>query len=116
VRVGYPVTTTETAAETRLAGRVGDAPAVSIPARTSNAGISIQPAQRRASNRPSPRAPSAESLLVTPTPERRRGAELAVLFALCPSSSVRTLVSWGVFGALERTARERGLIDQTTGS
>ena len=45
VRVGYPVTTTETAAETRLAGRVGDAPAVSISARTSNAGISIQPAQ-----------------------------------------------------------------------
>lgn len=45
VRVGYPVTTSETAADTRLAGRVGEAPSVSISARTSNAGISIQPAQ-----------------------------------------------------------------------
>ena len=45
VRVGYPVTTSETAADTRLAGRVGDAPAVVISARTSNGAITIQPAQ-----------------------------------------------------------------------
>ena len=43
VRVGYPVTTTGTAEETRLAGRVGDAPTASISARTSNGGITIQP-------------------------------------------------------------------------
>ena len=35
----------------------------------------------------------------------------AVRFALCASSSVRTLVSRGVFGAFECIARERGLID-----
>ncbi len=45
IRVGYPVTTTGTAEETRLAGRVGDAPMASISARTSNAAITIQPAQ-----------------------------------------------------------------------
>ena len=45
VRVGYPVTTTGTAEATRLSGRVGDAPTASISARTSNAGITIQPRQ-----------------------------------------------------------------------
>lgn len=45
VRVGYPVTTNGTAEEARLSGRVGDAPTVSISARTSNGGITIQPAQ-----------------------------------------------------------------------
>lgn len=45
VTVGYPVTTSETATETRLAGRVGAAPTVAISARTSNAAITIQPAR-----------------------------------------------------------------------
>lgn len=39
-----------------------------------------------------------------------------VLLALCTSTGVLTLVSWRVFRAFERVARERGLIDQTTGS
>ncbi len=43
--VGYPVTTTGTAEATRLSGRVGDAPTASISARTSNGGITIQPAE-----------------------------------------------------------------------
>ena len=45
VAVGYPVTTSETASETRLAGRVGVAPAIAISARTSNGGITILPAK-----------------------------------------------------------------------
>jgi len=45
VAVGYPVTTSETASETRLAGRVGVAPAITISARTSNGGITILPAK-----------------------------------------------------------------------
>lgn len=39
-----------------------------------------------------------------------------VLFALCASTAVLTLVSWIIFHAFERAARERGLLDQTTGS
>ncbi len=45
VTVGYPVTTSETAAESRLVGRVGAAPGVTIVARTSNGGITIEPAK-----------------------------------------------------------------------
>jgi len=45
VTVGYPVTTSETASETRLVGRVGAAPAIAISARTSNGGITILPAK-----------------------------------------------------------------------
>jgi ABC-2 type transport system permease protein len=39
-----------------------------------------------------------------------------VLIALCASTAVLTLGSWAVFRTFERIARERGLIDQTTGS
>ena len=39
-----------------------------------------------------------------------------VLFALCASTAVLTLVNWTIFHAFERAARERGLLDQTTGS
>jgi hypothetical protein len=39
-----------------------------------------------------------------------------VLFALCASTAVLTLVSWISFHAFERAARERGLLDQPTGS
>ena len=39
-----------------------------------------------------------------------------VLCALCVTTAVLTLASWAVFRAFERLARERGLIDQTTGS
>jgi hypothetical protein len=42
--------------------------------------------------------------------------DLMVLFALCASTAVLTLVSWTIFHAFERAARERGLLDQTTGS
>lgn len=45
VAVGYPVTTSATASETRLVGRVGAAPAIAISARTSNGGITILPAK-----------------------------------------------------------------------
>ena len=45
VKVGYPVTTSETASPARLVGRVGAAPATAISARTSNAGITITPAK-----------------------------------------------------------------------
>jgi len=45
VTVGYPVTTSEAASETRLVGRVGAAPAIAISARTSNGGITILPAK-----------------------------------------------------------------------
>ncbi|MFH1474603.1 MAG: ABC transporter permease [Chloroflexota bacterium] len=40
----------------------------------------------------------------------------AVLLALCASAAVLTLGSGAVFRTFERAARERGLIDQTTGS
>jgi hypothetical protein len=39
-----------------------------------------------------------------------------VLTALCASTAVLTLVSVVIFRTFERVARERGLIDQTTGS
>ena len=39
-----------------------------------------------------------------------------VLFALCATTGVLTLVSRAIFHTFERLARERGLIDQTTGS
>jgi ABC-2 type transport system permease protein len=42
--------------------------------------------------------------------------DAAVLLALCASTAVLTLGSWAVFRTFERVARERGLIDQTTGS
>ena len=45
IRVGYPVTASGTAEEARLRGRVGDSPMASISARTSNGGITIQPAE-----------------------------------------------------------------------
>ncbi len=43
-------------------------------------------------------------------------SDLAVLAALCATTAVLTLGSWAVFRTYERIARERGLIDQTTGS
>ena len=39
-----------------------------------------------------------------------------VLFALCASTAVLALVIRIMFHAFERAARERGLLDQTTGS
>ncbi len=39
-----------------------------------------------------------------------------VLLALCATTGVLTLVSGAIFHTFERLARERGLIDQTTGS
>jgi ABC-2 type transport system permease protein len=57
------------------------------------------------------------ALLGIPTPEILAGfSDQMVLFALCASTAVLTLVSWAVFRTFERLARERGLIDQTTGS
>ena len=57
------------------------------------------------------------ALLGTPTPEVLAGfSDQMVLIALCASTAVLTLVSWAVFRTFERLARERGLIDQTTGS
>ncbi len=38
-----------------------------------------------------------------------------VLCALCASTGLLTLVNVAIFGSFERPARERGLIDQTTG-
>ncbi len=43
-------------------------------------------------------------------------SDVQVILALCASTAVLTLGSWAVFRAFERIARERGLIDQTTGS
>jgi ABC-2 type transport system permease protein len=57
------------------------------------------------------------ALLGTPTAGILAGfSDAMVLFALCASTAVLTLVSWAVFRTFERLARERGLIDQTTGS
>jgi ABC-2 type transport system permease protein len=57
------------------------------------------------------------ALLGVPTPEILAGfSDTMVLFALCASTAVLTLASWAVFRTFERLARERGLIDQTTGS
>jgi hypothetical protein len=43
-------------------------------------------------------------------------SDTMVLLALCATTDVLTLVSWAVSHTFERLARERGLIDQTTGS
>jgi ABC-2 type transport system permease protein len=57
------------------------------------------------------------ALLGAPTPQILAGFDdTMVLVALCASTAVLTLGSWAVFRAFERVARERGLIDQTTGS
>jgi hypothetical protein len=87
--------------------------------------------QRREGRRPARRsdltlpglAPAIEArglrraLLGTPTPGILAGVPGSiVLIALCASTAVLTLVSWVVFRPFERVARERGLIDQTTGS
>ncbi len=57
------------------------------------------------------------ALLGTPTPEILAGfSNQMVLIALCATTAVLTLGSWAVFRSFERLARERGLIDQTTGS
>jgi ABC-2 type transport system permease protein len=57
------------------------------------------------------------ALLGTPTTGLLASVpDTIVLLALCASTAVLTLVSWGVFRTFERVARERGLIDQTTGS
>jgi len=46
----------------------------------------------------------------------RSGRGVAALLRLCAFTALRTLGSWTVVRACERGARERGLIDQTTGS
>jgi len=57
------------------------------------------------------------ALLGVPTPGLLAGFDDAiVLTALCASTAVLTLGSVVVFRMFERVARERGLIDQTTGS
>ena len=57
------------------------------------------------------------ALLGLPTPGLLAGFDdTIVLIALCTSTLVLTLVSAAIFRAFERVARERGLIDQTTGS
>ena len=57
------------------------------------------------------------ALLGLPTPGLLAGFDdTIVLIVLCASTAVLTLVSWTVFRTFERAARERGLIDQTTGS
>lgn len=57
------------------------------------------------------------ALLGAPTPGILAGySDVAALGALIVSTGVLTLGSWAVFRMFERVARERGLIDQTTGS
>jgi ABC-2 type transport system permease protein len=57
------------------------------------------------------------ALLGTPTPALLASfSDTFVVLALCASTAVLTLGSWMVFRTFERVARERGLIDQTTGS
>ncbi len=57
------------------------------------------------------------ALLGTPTPGILASfSDPMVLLALCATSAVLTLGSWAIFRSFERLARERGLIDQTTGS
>jgi hypothetical protein len=57
------------------------------------------------------------ALLGTPTPGLLASLpDTIVLLALCASAAMLTLVSWATFRAFERVARERGLIDRTTGS
>jgi hypothetical protein len=54
------------------------------------------------------RAPTPDLLVPVP--------DTIVLLALCASTAVLTLGSGAIFRAFESVARERGLIDQTTGS
>ncbi len=57
------------------------------------------------------------ALLGVATPELLASfSDTFVVLALCASTAVLTLGSWAVFRTFERVARERGLIDQTTGS
>ena len=57
------------------------------------------------------------ALLGLPTPGLLAGFDdTMVLVALCASTAVLTLGSVAIFRTFERVARERGLIDQTTGS
>lgn len=57
------------------------------------------------------------ALLGAPTPGLLAGfSDSFVLLALCGTTAVLTLGCWAVFRTFERVARERGLIDQTTGS
>ena len=57
------------------------------------------------------------ALLGAPTPELLAGfSDAFVLVALCVTTALLTLGSWAVYRTFERVARERGLIDQTTGS
>ncbi len=58
-----------------------------------------------------------QALLGVPTPGVLGSIpDAGVLLALCATTAVLTLGSWAVFRVFERIARERGLIDQTTGS
>ena len=55
--------------------------------------------------------------MTPPTPGVLAGFDdTIVLIALCASTAVLTLGSVAIFRAFERVVRERGLIDQTTGS
>jgi ABC-2 type transport system permease protein len=57
------------------------------------------------------------ALLGAPTPQVLASfSDTVVLAALCLTTGVLTLGSWAVYRTFERVARERGLIDQTTGS
>jgi ABC-2 type transport system permease protein len=57
------------------------------------------------------------ALLGVPTQELLAGfSDTFVLLALCGTTALLTLGSWAVYRTFERVARERGLIDQTTGS
>jgi hypothetical protein len=57
------------------------------------------------------------SLLRVSTPGLLAGfSDSFVLLALCGTTGLLTLGSWAVYRTFERVARERGLIDQTTGS
>jgi len=109
VAVGYPVTTSETVSETRLAGRVGVAPVIAISARTSNGGITILPAKEGLEGN---RLASSELYRL-----RFRAPPTAdVALALLATTGALTLAGWAVFRFLERRARERGLLDQAAGS
>ena len=109
VAVGYPVTTSETASETRLAGRVGVAPAIAISARTSNGGVTILPAKEGLEGN---RLASSELYRL-----RFRAPPTAdVALALLATTGALTLAGWAVFSVLERRAPERGLLDQAAGS
>ena len=60
---------------------------------------------------------SRRALLGAPTAGRLASFDDAsVLLALLATTCVLTLAGWAVFRFFERRARERGLLDQTTGS